>query len=133
MVRQEVTCDVHADDVSLRQPDHVGHPHGSLRGPREDALGQLPNAPPELGLPDQDHGFVGALPRQLAEGDLGVEQVEARPATVDGVVAQDEGAGVAAAGVLPGAAVWSWRCSLVLELWILRSSEHFQIAQENLI
>lgn len=95
-VCQKITCDIYTDAVSLCEVDDLGHPHGALCRVRESPLDQFPHTFTVRGISYQNHRFGLNFSRVLAEGDLGVDEVEAVLRAVDRVASPDQEAGVAA-------------------------------------
>lgn len=93
-VSSKITRDIYTDTVSLSEPDNLGHPHRSLQCVWEAPLDQFLKMPARPGVFYQDHRSGRVT--QFAEGDLAVDEVEAVLHAVDGVVVQDEEAGVTA-------------------------------------
>lgn len=108
-VCQKFTCDIYADAVSFCEVDNLGHPHGPLCCVREGPLNQFLHTFTISGISYQNHRFGLICLRVLAEGDLGVDEVEAFLRAVDRVVTLDQEAGVTALRVLPRLIVRSCR------------------------
>lgn len=90
---QKITFDIQADTLSLFELDNISDPHGALCCVREDPLNQFHQTSTGRGISVQNHMLSLTFLMELAEGDLGVDEVEAALRAVDGVVTQDEGAG----------------------------------------
>lgn len=95
-VCQKITCDIYTDAVSLCEFDDLGHPHGALCHVWEGPLDQFLHTFTVRGIFYQNHRFGLIFPRVLAEGHLGVDEVEAVLRAVDRVALPGEEAGLTA-------------------------------------